>query len=176
MKIRIFIISLIISIPLLSGQSVDALDTKYGFKIFKFGTTPDLSISELIESGFNKNPNVTEYRYTGSDMNTLYNVPVIKVKLTYYKNKLMSIMVDFGTTFSEGNYDLVLYSLQQLFGEGNNCITDDSYFTQATGRKWVGKKVSMEILRMYAPKQSAWCGYLLIVEQSLEKQRISDEF
>lgn len=157
------------------GQSVKQLDERYGFKSLKLGTTPNLSISKKIDS-WDRNANISKYTYTGNDMGSIYNVPIKEVDLTYYKNRLMSIHISFNDGFSVSDYDLILYSLKQVFGEGNNCNVKDPDFSLSSCRKWVGAKVEMEILRLYYQKNNKWIGYLLIVEKSIQQQRISDEF
>lgn len=157
------------------GQSVDQLDSRYGFKSLKLGTVPNPANSVLIES-WDSNPNITSYRYQGGDIESVYNVPVKNVDLTYYKNRLMSIQVSFQNGFSESDYDRILYSLKQLFGGGDNCNVADPDFSLSFCRKWIGKKVDMEILRLYYQQRNMWTGYLVIVEKSIQQQRIRDDF
>ena len=159
----------------LSAQSVNQLDTKYGFKSFKLGTAPNKLNSNKIDS-WDKNSNITKYKYSANDMDELFTVSVNRVIPTYYKNKLMSILIDFNDTFSESDYDIVLYSLKNLFGSGNNCVIDNSDYTNYIGRKWVGKKVEMDFFKLYTNENNKWGGYISITEKALQKQRINNEF
>lgn len=173
-KYVVLILSLLITSSVFS-QNVAKLDEKYGFKTFKLSASPSLYKIER-SSLEDSNPNITEYNYTGTDLNYLYTVKTRGTTLTFYKNKLMSIQVFFPDNFSESDYNIILYSLEKLFGIGNNCVVNDPTYTNYSGKKWVGKKVEMEILRLYSNKNMKWGGYLLISEKNLQNQRIEDEF
>ena len=99
------------------GQSIADLDLKYGFKQFKFGiTTKQVSNIKKNKDQWDKNPNISEYIYTGNDLNYLYDVKVKEISLTFYKNKLYAIMISFGSSFIEytdSEYNLVQYSLEK---------------------------------------------------------------
>ena len=179
MKTKISLILIAFFIQCYSfAQTVDKLDEKYGFKIFKFGTSPDNYVGKLKKDSaslFNR-LNVTVFSYIGNDMEYLYNVKTESIDLTFYKNKLMGIQIEFDQTFSENDYNNILKNLQELFGDGFNCPTDDTDFSKATGRKWIGKKVDMEIHRLYYNKKAEWSGYICLYEKALEQQRVSDGF
>jgi hypothetical protein len=159
-------------------QTIDKLDEKYGFEILKFGTSPDYYLGKLKEDTTNlfKNQGISEYTYMDSDMGYVYNVKTKKVDLTFYKNQLMNIQIEFSETFSINDYNTVLSALQKLFGDGIDCAVNNPDLSKAMGRKWTGKKVDMEIHRLFYNKTSELSGYISIHEKALEQQRKTDDF
>lgn len=162
------------------SQTTTQLDSKYGFKHFVFNTPPSKYKEEIIKtSSWDPNSKITKYEYTGTTINDLFGVQVTSVSLTYYENKLADIQIYFGginMEFEEDEYERVLYSLQKLYGKGNNLILSNQNFILYGGRKWVGRKVSMEVLRLYHKKNESIGGYVSISEKSLNEKRIRDEF
>jgi len=157
------------------GQSVEKLDEKFGFKSFKFGSPPNKEKSIIVNS-WEKKQNIETYQYTGNDMDQLYGAEIEAILLEYFNNKLISIMVVFKSPFLESDYKPVLFSLQQLFGNGGNCISENPEFSNSSGRKWIGEKVEMELLNFLDKKNSNWSGYLAVTNKSLQRQRLNDEF
>lgn len=155
------------------GQSVEKLDAKYGFKNLKLGTLPNKSYLIKINDQ-DKNSNIKDYTYTGDNIRTLFTVPIKNIELSYYKNRLMTIYIQFNFGFSQSDYDIILYSLQKLFGDGYKCRINDPDISISSGREWNGKKVEMEIHRLYFNK--IWSGYMIVVSKSLQLQKMNDEF
>lgn len=180
MKYILTAVTLLTITSLCFSQSTAQLDTKYGFKHFIFNTPPSKYKTEITKSqSWDPNSKITEYEYTGGKMNNLFGVTVDKIKLTYYENKLANIQIQFGnldTEFKQDEYERVLYSLQKLYGQGNSMSVNDQDFILYGGRKWVGKKVTMEVLRLYYKPGNSVSGYISISEKSLHEKRISDEF
>lgn len=162
------------------SQTISQLDSKYGFKHFIFNTPPSKYKSEITKtSSWDPNSKIAEYEYTGGKLNDLFGVPVTKISLTYYEDKLASIQIQFGDIdeeFKQDQYERVLYSLQKLYGQGNSMSVSDQDFILYGGRKWLGKKVTMEVLRLYYKPARSVSGYISISEKSLHEKRISDEF
>jgi len=161
------------------SQGTAQLDAKYGFKHFIFYTSPSKYSSEIIKiKSWDPNPKISEYEYVGGKLNDLFGVVIDKVSLTYYENKLASIRIDFGNSeqeFIQGDFERILYSLKNLYGNGNGLSFDDEDFIMYGGRKWIGKKVSLEILRLKY-KDNNILGYISLSEISLFNKRIKDEF
>ena len=176
MKIYIYLLIVLFSFSNQAFcQSIEKLDEKYGFKGFKFGSPPDLTVSKKIE-GKDKNQNITTYLYTGEELKQLYNAEIDLIKLLYFKSKLMKIFVQFKTPFLASEYKIVLSSLQQLFGEGIACTSDDPRLSTLNGRKWIGSKVEMELNHFYYEEKSDWYGYLVLESKSIEKLSLDDQF
>ena len=92
---------------------------------------------------------------------------------------MASINISFGNNIKEFNldeYERVLYSLQLLYGKGNKLILSHQDFELYNGRKWVGKSVSMELLRFFYIPKSRVSGYIFISDNNLNEKRIKDEF
>ena len=177
----IFSMALIIVATGLSfSQTTLQLDNKYGFKHFELNTHPLKYKTEIDKvTSWDPNSKVTQYEYSGNDISSLFGVFVSKVSLTYYDNKLESIQVTFGDTeksFTEDEYERVLYSLQKLYGQGNPIDLSHPEFTLLGGRKWIGKKVTMELLRLFYKPDGSTGGYIQVTENALHKKRISDDF
>lgn len=162
------------------SQTTAQLDTKYGFKHFVFNTPPSRYYGEITKSSsFDPNSKITAYEYTGGKINDLFTVPVTKATLTYYESKLASISIQFGDIdkeFKQDEYERILYSLEKMYGKGNSISLSDQDFVLYGGRKWVGRKVTMEILRLYYEPAKSISGYIHISENSLHEKRIRDEF
>lgn len=171
----------------LSAQDLNNLETKYGFKQFKFGMSP--AIIKNISKDKNqadKNKNVSVYTYYGEDLKYLYNVEVEKVSLTFYKNKLYSITISFGSLkkkYNDKEFDLVQYSLEKIFG--NNWNSPQKEELILNGSIWKSKRVTLEHLKLDFSKNrldrendgyNYIQGYISLYENNIQKQRLNDEF
>ncbi len=175
--ISLFLITFFIQMSAFA-QTIDKLDENYGFEIFKFGTSPDNYSGKLKEDTSNlyKHQGVSGYSYTGKEMEYLYNVKTKEVDLTFYNKQLMCIQVEFPETFSLVDYNVILTNLQKLYGNGFDFATSGRDISQSVGRIWVGKKVDMEIHRLYYTKTSEWNAYIILQEKAIAQKRKTDEF
>jgi len=179
---KIFIIIFLYLYNLSFGQSIADLDLKYGFKQFKFGITTK-QVSNIIKNKdqWDKNPNISEYIYTGTDLKYLYDVKVKEISLTFYKNKLYSIIISFGSPFIEytnSEYNLVQYSLEKTFGTVWNSPSNETGQI-IKGSIWSGNKVTLEHLMLNFSKENGGnqkVGYVHLYENSIQKLRLKDEF
>lgn len=170
----------------LNAQNVNNLEIKYGFKQFKFGISPSLikNISKD-ERQADKNKNISVYTYNGEDLKYLYNVEVEKLSLTFYKNKLYSIIISFGSLereYSDKEFNLVQYSLEKVFGSIWKNPKDESILN---GAIWKSKRVTLEHLKFDFSKNrpdrindgyNYIQGYISIYENNIQNQRLSDDF
>lgn len=94
------------------SQDLSKLDSRYGIKKFKLESNivnyqADLSI--LIEG------NINFYKYTGSDIKTIFNAEIEEIILGFYKNKLYYIGFVIDNTLDI--YETIIYEkLTNLFG------------------------------------------------------------
>lgn len=168
------------------GQSLNHLDVKNGFKHFKFGSSPkQIKDIEKVTNQFSQNPDVVEYYYTGKEINYISDVNIYRIKLSFYKNKLFSILVSFGDfddDFDEIEYNSVLYSLERLYGKNwNNPTNKDGKIIN--GAIWCGKVVNLELFRIDYSKSKSEpydygfiSGYMSIENKDISKQLILEEF
>lgn len=164
------------------GQNVSALDSKYGFKIFKLGTSPSEYQGLISEQEtFHSNPKIKSYSYIGNDINNVFNVKTTGIDLTFYENRLVTISISFAYLiydFKQEDYDRILYSLENLFGEPYNISKDmsDANTTLYDGKKWIGKDVSLELMRLSFNSKQKISGYLAITEENIFKEWMNSEF
>lgn len=182
---KYFLLSFFIAVASLPlhAQTITKLDEKYGFKQFKFGMSPKMirNITKKTATADN-NPNVTEYTYNGSDLGSLYTVKVQRVTLTFYKNKLYTIMISFGSPdkeYLESEYNTVQYSLEKLFGDDWHNPSSDSQIVK--GAIWQSKKVTLEHLKLDYSRgrtdgNNYLVGYVSLYENSMQERRLNDEF
>ena len=168
----------------IKGQSAQKLDVKYGFKQFKFG----MHISQIRniaknDSALDKNPNVEEYLYTGKDLNSLYDVKVWQISLTFYKKRLYMIMISLGSPtigYTDAEFNLVQYSLEKVFGEKTFRPSNESGAI-VKGFVWKGKSVTLEHFKVdyskdYNDNLNHSGGYIDVYENTIQNQRLNDEF
>jgi hypothetical protein len=159
------------------SQNIHKLDTDYGFKQFKFGLSPDAikDISKsIIQSNINKK--FTGYNYVGHDMDYLYGVKVDYINLRFYKNRLYSIFINFGSVFkdySDDEYEKVQYSLEKIYG---HVFQTPNYKTVLKGASWVGKKVTLEHSKTKIPNSNIVFGSLTIFENNTHYSTLKENF
>jgi hypothetical protein len=115
MKKNYYFVIIFLSTFLLNAQSSSNLDIKNGFNKFKLGSDISLHKSKLKFDAKDKN-NVSYYIYIGKDINSVYGVKVQEILVGYYKNKLYTISVEFGSI--ENNISgKIIKELNKIFGE-----------------------------------------------------------
>ena len=161
------------------SQTISQLDSKYGFKHFIFNTPPSKYKREIRKlTSWDSNLKITQYEYKGGEITDLLGVPVTKVFFSYYENKLSAIQIEFGNKdkgFNKEEYKKILLSLQKLYGQGKSVTVYDEDFIPYGGRKWIGKKVTMEVLHLYYKPARSFIGYITIKEKSMHEKRVSEE-
>lgn len=172
-----------------TGQSTNKLDSNNGFKKFKFGMSPsqfsNITLSTLTKG---KLKNVKEYVYNGTDISELYGVRVESLGLSFYKDKLYQITVNFGSVYREYTSSeefAILYSLKAVYGT----ITHDCRGTEPNDLSvlnctiWDGRNVRLEHLRIdfESPKKNnnsrtnSIIGYLLFTNKKLQQEQQNSE-
>ena len=185
MKRIIFLFSIIIS-NVIFAQSVKDLDIKNGFKHFKLGSTPNqIKNIKKEERQFDQSPNISEYVYVGKDIKTVFFVPVSHINLTFFKNKLYSIQVEFGDIdkeFTQGQFQEILSALENAYGRKWYQPTNETGVI-TNGAIWNGEKVRLELFRVNFSKSyfepsdyDLNTGYILVYDKEMQRQRTLSEF
>lgn len=187
MRTKIFII-LLFTFLTSNAQSLLSLDQKNGFKHFKFGSEFS-TVKNVTKSNYSNptNTDIKEYLYTGSDITSISGVNIDDIKLSFYKNKLFSIRVSFGSfeikeNFTVEDFDNILYALKQTYGNEWQTPTNKTGII-ANGAIWKGNKVTLELLRIdytkdkVDPQDYGYIGgYLHIFDNKLMKEMYSGNF
>lgn len=123
-------------------QSVENLDAKYGFNKFKFGTSKSLYGKDLVLV-YNINPQdkLKFYKYTGRNIQKVFEIFVDRIELGYYKDQLYHIGIIFNTQNQYYKYQ-IYDKLKSLFGAGT--YTTDYKIGSTVyswGYHWKGNKV-----------------------------------
>ena len=162
------------------GQSVRDLDEKNGFRDFKFGTGLYLYLSQVErdkEGEFLKNPDITVYKLKNVPT-TVWGVKTDRIGLTFFKNVLSHVSIDFGSIYSdftEDEYNKLLGFLESLYG--------DNYYVD-TNRKssnslilkssiWDGRNVRLELIRM--KYKGGIIGYISIFNKNNHHKMLSSK-
>lgn len=181
----LFIICFTSFIQFTLGQSLDRLDNNNGFRKFKFGMSPtqikDLTKTESIRPL----KDVVNYKYTGDDINNLYSVKTDKITLSFYKNKLFSIMIGLGSIYrkyEDFEYEIIQKALKANFGsQYHNCEDQKDMLNCAI---WDAKKVRCEHIRMNLSEADGSrskdfnyiSGYILFIFKPLDVAQQQEEF
>lgn len=184
MKKKLFIILFLFIVSLSFSQNLTNLDNKNGFKQFKLRSTPDqIKNIEKVENQYSKNPLVTEYKYIGNDIKAIFNVDVERITLNFFKNKLFSIVIDFGNKekeFTDTDFKLISYSLEETYGKDwKKAKTDENILM---GSAWIGKKVELDLAKLFyiekrtSPTYNYIKGYIGIVDIELTRQMHQSDF
>jgi hypothetical protein len=187
MKYLLLFITINIFPILICAQSTKDLDEKYGFRHFKFGSSPSqISNIRKQKDQYSKNPLVTTYDYVGKDIEYVANVKIKNISLTFYDNKLASIHVDLKDVtkeeFTAAEYKHVLIWLEQVYGKNWKLPLNEDGIC-LNGAIWAGEKVNLELLRLDFSKSKSdpihfgfICGYINVFEKNLKKKIFESEF
>lgn len=163
------------------GQNLDKLDSNNGFRQFKFSSSPSQIKNIERTADIIKLKDVVSYEYIGSDIKTIYGVKVSKISFQFFKNKLYSISVKFGSLtdeYDEQEYRLMHYALQGSFGSKYHKPSD--YDKDIISYEiWDGDKVRCDHARMFinglgddlVPQ-----GFLLFIYKPLKEIQQASEF
>ena len=170
------------------AQTINDLDVKNGFRHFKFGSTSS-QIKNIVkqEEQYSKNPYVTTYDYIGTDIKTIFNVDVESVTLTFFKDKLCSIKVNFGShrlqkDFTLEEFKRVLVALENTYGkEWIEALNKEGVITNSA--IWDAKNIRLELFRLDFSKSKIdpvdygfIGGYIHIMHKKLHNQIYTSEF
>lgn len=171
---------------LMLAQSVNDLDIKNGFRHFKLGSTPT-QIKNIVKKNkqFLNNPNVVTYEYTGNEINTVFGVEVNNISLSFYKNKLASIMISFGDfdgkDFTYEQFEIIRNALEHIYGR-DWVNPKNKQGIILNGAIWDGKNVRLELFRidyntnLTDPRDYLISGYINVFDKKMTNEIISSEF
>lgn len=164
----------------LQSQTIQKLDTKYGFKHFKLKTNPNNYLGQIKETEtFLPNPFLKSYEYIKNDIRHLGIVPIEDISLMFYKNELLVITIGFGNVtenFTESEYNALVYSLEKLYGSPLNVVSSETDIGFKGGKGWQGQKVDLELIRCRFPEFPTITGYMTITEKEIYQKMIEEEF
>lgn len=187
MKTTLFLFLSITFFSSITAQNITKLDQNNGFKQFKFGMAPSQikSISPKHSTSIQLK-NVTNYKYTGKEIVSVYGVNISAITLFFYKNRLYQISIAFGDIYSEyttTQHSLVNYGLKSNFGtqyyecnnEPGSGILDCSI--------WNGANIELESIRINTSgpnekvndKYKYIQGYLLFTDKKVRQQQQNNE-
>lgn len=185
MRIISFILLAFLSITSFSQTS---LDTKNGFRHFRFGTSPsEYKHIVLEEENYSKNDEVQQYNYAGNDIQYVANVKTEDIELNFFKNKLFLVTINFAdfsskTDFSYLEYKKIFDWLEEAFGQEWLPPTNEDGVI-VNGAIWDGEKIRIELLRIDFSKSKTdpmdsefISGYLSIFNKKLQQQMYASEF
>lgn len=138
MKLFLAIIILVISYGL-SAQNLANLDKKFGINKFKLESDYSEYKSDL-EYDMSSSDGVKYYKYRRSSEISIFNEPVSKVSLGFYKSKLYTISIEF-ESYDNDRMLKVRDKIQELFGFGFYGDSDSDYpFKYQWSHLWKTKK------------------------------------
>ena len=163
------------------GQSVRDLDEKNGFRDFKFGTGLYLYLSQVErskEGDFLKNPDITTYKLKNAPT-TVWGVKTDRIGLTFFKNVLSHVSIDFGSIYSdftEDEYNKLVGFLESLYGDSYYVNTNSKYSNSLILKSsiWDGRNVRLELIRVKY-KDGIINGYINIFDKNLNHKMLSSE-
>ena len=163
------------------GQSVRDLDEKNGFRDFKFGTGLYLYLSQVErskEGDFLKNPDITTYKLKNAPT-TVWGVKTNGISLTFFKNVLAHITINFGSVYSdftEDEYNKLVGFLESLYGDSYYVNTNSKYSNSLILKSsiWDGRNVRLELIRVKY-KDGIINGYINIFDKNLSHKMLSSE-
>jgi hypothetical protein len=158
-KILFFSVFLCLSVSLIA-QNLKALDTKNGFRDFKFGddisTFKDLVEIEIGKDGLTKFYSITD------DKLAIGTSELEKISYGFYKDKLFAITI---ATKGYSNSRGVLKALQELYGNG----TQENRFMEKY--TWWGSKV----WAFYEENSITKNAQIMFLSKPIVDQRTQDE-
>lgn len=188
MKKKLLITILILTTNFIFSQSVLDLDIKNGFRHFKLGSSPNqIKNIKKTSNQHSKNPNVAEFLYVGDDIIYISNVKVGDIKLSFFKNKLFNIAIEFGDlmqskNFEEEDYMAILSSLERTYGKDWSILSDKDNVI-IDGAQWVGKNATLELCRLdfsnskKFPKDYDFIsGFIAVYDNKLSNEMYSTDF
>jgi hypothetical protein len=98
------------------SQTLANLDRKFGINKFKLESSIELYRSEITLQPYDREDDkVHYYKYTGGNINELFDVEISEISLGFYKDKLLQISYVFNPTTDY--HETIMYNkLKDLFG------------------------------------------------------------
>lgn len=180
MKIKLILLIFLSVSSLLHSQVNEKLDLKNGFRHFKLGSAHS-QIKDIVreenETEITQNSALKMYNYVGTDIKTLAEVPISSISLIFFKEKLLSINLNFGSKyeeFEESQFNDILYYLEEIYGDWKRPIDSNNNITN--GVVFKGKKVTFEFFRMEYPKgTNKFRGYIHIYDNNIQKSLLESQ-
>ena len=160
------------------SQDLNNLDNKMGFNKFKLESSFELYKSKLKFTNVGSNK-VKLYDYTGDDIKTIFGIPVYKINLAFYKNRLYNISICFLNP-NEAEQAKLRGSLIELFGYvvKDNDAKTNSDVEYDWAMLWESKKVRMQVVK-YATFHSPtplWTTEIFMYSKLIHSQVQNDSF
>lgn len=188
MKLQSAILVILFNVSLFtSGQSLAKLDINNGFRKLKFGMTPaQIGSLELDNSLTLKFNGVKEYIYTGNDITDFYGVTINRINLSFFKNKLYHIMVQFGDIYrkySDRDHELVDDALRGAFGPNTHNCMNSGFDEKLNCVIWDAKSIRLEHIRFNLAEPDGSrkkefnyiSGYILFIHKPIEREQQESE-
>jgi hypothetical protein len=162
------------------SQTIDRLDKTNGFNIFNFGKAPN-SIPDIKEGPVDPNQNVLkEYNYTGNDIKTYNGIPVYRITLYFYKNKLFQIYLalDKGKSdFTDTDHKIVMSALEANFGKRTATCDPlpEDYGEMLNCAIWDAKNIRLQYHHIIFHELNTVASYLFITEKNIEQKMKNEE-
>lgn len=187
MKILITFILIFVLVKSYS-QSVYDLDLKNGFRHIKLGSTPS-QIKNIVKKKdqMAKFPNYIMYDYVGGDITYVAGIKVNSIDLSFFRNKLHSIGINFGSADISKDFELYEFNsifnwLEIIYGkEWHEAENSDGVIIN--GAIWDGAKVRLELLRIDLSKSQSdpqegniVGGYILVIDKKLNGELYLSDF
>jgi hypothetical protein len=175
------LIILAIILAALPGYSQEStkLDEKNGFQGFSFGT-PASAYSGKIRRSTSKEvlTHAQTYHVISEEFKRVMGKDVENFTLTFGKNKLCAITIDFTEESDDDAYRFLYYKLVNIFGEpaGEISPSTDELFDVSGGARWNGKKTTLDIYKVLRKSTGKYCVSIYYIHNNFMKEVINDEF
>ena len=166
------------------AQDLNFLDSKNGYKKFKFGKTPE-EITEIKkvtwnEVGFKARKSLW-YQYVGKDITTFFDSDIRDLDLYFFNKKLFQISISLGELtedFSLQEFEELKNQLSAIFGNDFYNMKKEQDIVK--GYIWLGEKVKLELLLKYytipnSERKLRYC-FVTIFHNSLNLERKKSQF
>lgn len=173
----LLLVSILLALtPTLRSQTLQNLDKKFGIKGLRLETEVTAYRSKIAFK-YKEKDGKAYYKYTGSDMSEILDIPVEQVGLIFYKNKLYLISVTF-KKITEMDEKELYHKLAELFGKPTVGQTSEKdVFEHDWGYQWETEKVFMQYSK-YSDSSSANPGQteIFMYSNRIHKQISTDNF
>lgn len=157
------------------SQDLDNLDKKMGFNKFKLESSYEVYKLKLtyVMTGSDK---VKYYKYSDTDIFSVFGVTIEKINLGFYKDKLYTISIDFLNTDSDGKK--IQNELQELFGrQGIQYNRNSGEFEYDWVMKWDAKNVYLQLDKLSCSGKIHPCSLeLFMISKKIRAEIKNDSF
>jgi hypothetical protein len=169
---KILSILLILTISKSLSQNINNLDTKFGISKFKLESDISLYKKDLTFDFGNEKKGIF-YTYKSKDVRNLFDVKIKEITLGFYKNKLFSIIYEFGVLQKDDEIK-IMDKLDDLFGQPT---TGKGGLNIKIGRQWLSKKTKLIFIKNSLTAEKKPGNVILILSSvNLEKKKDLDQF